>query len=263
MLADLHAYLGHWPPYPLAASDARGLVHLMDRNGNHVAFVSNLEGLFALDAPASNERLARWVANERTRLLPVGTVNPTLANWRADVMADIARWHLAGIRLHPSHHGYSLDLDQVGELAGLLADRQLPLFIATFVDEERFQQPALRAPNVRIADIVALVRRAPRTTFVLNNLLPEEALVVLQAQDLALDNVAIDITAMDKPFDGLAQLLATVGSGRLVYGSQMPFLYPEASLALVRENGFAESDVRAILHDNWRRYPALAAQVPR
>ncbi len=261
MLVDVHAYLGHWPPYSLAASDAEGLIRLMDRSGIDVAFMSNVQALFAFDATAANERLASWAAEYRTRLLPVGTVNLTLANWREDVVADIERWQLAGIRLHPTYHGYSLDSDQAAELADLLAERQLPLFIAIFVDEERFQHPSLRAPNVRIADIVGLIRRSPRTTFVLNNLLPEEALLVLQDRDLALENVAIDITAMDKPFNGLAQVVSAAGGGRLVYGSQMPFLYPEAALALVRENGFAEVDTRAILHDNWRRYPALASQI--
>ena len=263
MLVDLHAYLGNWPLYKLAVSDAEGLIRLMDRSGIDIVFVSNVEGLFMLDPTTANERLARCVADYRTRLLPVGMVNLGLANWASDVAEQIDRNNLVGIRLHPSYHGYPLVSDQVTELANLLAERQLPLFLATFVDEERFQHPALRAPNVPIGDVIQLIRRAPRTTIVLNNLMVDEAQLVLQEPGLSLDNVAIDIAAMDKPFNGLAQILNRFGSVRLVYGSQMPFLYPEATLALVQENGFGESDTRAILEENWRHYPALAARIER
>jgi predicted TIM-barrel fold metal-dependent hydrolase len=263
MIVDFHAYLGNWSPYRLAVNDAAGLIRLMDRNGIGMAFVSNAEGAFAFNPVEANERLACWVADYRARLLPVGTVNPGLRNWHADAQESIARWNLAGVRLHPSYHGYALDADQVTALADWLAERHLPLFLATFIDEERFQHPAMRAAAVPVASIIELIRRAPRTTVVLNNLFPEEVEMILQATGLSLENVAIDVTALDKPFDGLQNIINRFGSARLVYGSQMPFLYPEASLALVRANGFAENDVNAVLENNWRNLPTLVRLIER
>jgi predicted TIM-barrel fold metal-dependent hydrolase len=261
MIVDFHAYLGNWPPYQLGVNDAAGLIRLMDRNGVAVTFVSNVEGAFAFNPVEANERLARWVADYRARLVPVGTLNPSLRNWRADAQESIERWNLAGVRLHPSHQGYALNSDQVTALADWLAERRLPLFLATFIDEERFQHPAMRAAAVPVASIIELIRRALRTTIVLNNLFPEEVEMIWQATDLSLENVAMDVAALDKPFDGLQNILNRFGSARLVYGSQTPFLYPEATLALVRANGFAETDVNAILEHNWRNYPALARWV--
>jgi predicted TIM-barrel fold metal-dependent hydrolase len=121
----------------------------------------------------------------------------------------------------------------------------------------------MRAPAIPIARIIELIRRAPHTTIVLNNLFPEEAELLLLESALPLENVAMDITAMDKPFNGLQRILTRFGSAHLVYGSQMPFLYPEAALALVRVNGFVETDVQAILENNWRKYPTLAQLIER
>jgi hypothetical protein len=135
------------------------------------------------------------------------------------------------------------------------------LFLATFIDEERFQHPAIHAQAIPISNIVHLVRCAPHTTLVLNNLFPEEVETILKEPGLALDHVTMDVTAMDKPFDGLLRIVRDLGSRHLLYGSQMPFLYPEAALALVRANGLAEDDVRAILEGNWRNYPSLTHQI--
>lgn len=263
MIVDLHAYLGNWLPYRLAVNDAAGLIRLMDRHGIECAFVSNSEGMFAFDPASANQDLAHWVTNYRARLFPVGAINLALANWRADALDGIARLRLAGIRLHPTYHGYALDSDQVIALAELLAERGVPLFLATFVDEERFQHPAMRAPAISIANLIQLIRRVPRTTIVLNNLFPEEAELLLLESDLSIENVVMDITAMDKPFNGLQRILTRFGNAHLVYGSQMPFLYPEATLALVRANGFPAADVNAILENNWRKNPTLARLIER
>ena len=258
MIIDFCAYLGTWPLYPLPIRDAATLVERMDRCGIAVAFVSNVEGLLLLDPQEANERLVRMVEGHRNRLLPVGTANPTLGSCQADVREAVERWNLAGFRLSPNYHGYAFDSDVAVGLANLLAEYQRPLFVAASVDEERFQHPALRVSPVPVASMVELIRHAPRTVIVLNNLFVEEALSILQQPGLPLDNVLMDVTAMDKPFDGLAQVLRHSGSAHLVYGSQAPFLYPEATLALIQENRFAETDVRAILAGNGSRHPTLA-----
>jgi len=71
------------------------------------------------------------------------------------------------------------------------------------------------------------------------------------------DNVFLDINAMDNPYDGLTALVRSQGSSRLVYGSQLPFLYPESALALVQQSSLAEADQQAILELNWRCSEAL------
>lgn len=256
MIGDFCAYLGDWPPYPLAYNDAAGLLHLLDRCGIACAFVSELSGLFAYQPGEANARLAEQVACCATRLRPVGVLNPTLPTWRADLAAGHQAYGFAGFRLHPNYHGYRSDSPEAVVVAQALGELGLPLFIATGEYEERFQHPALRIPAVPTGQILALLHAAPATTVVINGLAPEEA-TWLTEESAALAHVWYDICAMDKPAGGLAALVQRFGAGRLLFGTQAPFLYPEAALALVLAGGLSETDGQAVLWGNWQRSAVL------
>ncbi len=258
MIVDFCAYLGDWPTYELPYRTADGLLALMDRCGIGAACVSLAGGMFRLDAREANQRLAREVEGHRDRLWPIGILDPTVPTWREDLHDGLGALGLAGFRLHPTYHGYALDLPQVLELAGSLADAGRPLFVALHVDEERFQHPAVRVANVPLDAIARFIRLMPPVTLVLNNLKVEHALPLLSS-GLSLDRVYLDVNAMDMPFDGLRSLVQAHGAGRLVFGSQMPFLYPEAALMVVAHAGLSAADVDAILETNWHSDPVLAA----
>jgi uncharacterized protein len=260
MIVDFHAYVGDWPPYPLSYRDPPGLLRLLDRCAIEVAFVSGLDGLFAYNAGEANAHLAEIVAPLRKRLRPVGTLNPALPTWRADLADGSRRHRLAGFRLHPAYHGYRLDNPEVAAVAQAVGEAGLPLFVSAFVDEERFQHPALRIPAVPLAQMRALSQAAPATTLVVNNLSPEEAATWLTA-GLNGTDVWFDIANMDKESDGLVALVRRYGTERLVFGSQAPFLYPEAIVALALLGGLDEAQGEAVLSGSWQRSAVLSRAV--
>ena len=262
MIVDWYAYVGEWPTYELRHWDAAGLLTLMDRCGVDAACVSLTAGMFRFDAREANERLCREIAGHRDRLWPVGTVNPMLTTWREDVDDGLKRLGLAGFRIHPAHHGYALDATEVEALAATLARVERPLFMALYVDEERLQHPALRVPDVALAGVAALIARAPETTFVLNGLSTTQALELYRA-GVDMGRVYVDVDAMDQDFDGLRRLVDQVGAGQLVYGSQMPFLYPEAAQMVVAYAGLAEASVEAIMEGNWSSSAVLSRLAPQ
>lgn len=260
MIVDFCAYLDDWPTYELPYCTAHGLLSLMDRCDIGAACVSLAGGMFAFDARQANERLLQAIAGHRDRLWPIGTLDPITPIWREDLGDGLQRLDLAGFRLHPNYHGYALDAPDVLDLAAQLADAERPLFLALYVDEERFQHPAIRVPDVPIVEIARLIRQSPGTTIVLNSLKVEHALSLLEA-GLNLDRVYLDINAMDMPFDGVRSLAEVRGVERLVFGSQMPFLCPEAALMVVEHSGLSSIEVEAILERNWRASPILSGMV--
>lgn len=262
MIVDWCAYVGEWPTYELRYRDAAGLIHLMDRCGVDAACVSLAGGVFRYDAREANERLSHEIAGYRDRLWPIGTVNPTVETWREDVDDGLERLGLAGFRIHPSHHRYALDAPEVQALAAYLARVGCPLFIALYVDEERLQHPAIRVPDVAVADVAALIARTPQTTFVLNALKTAHAIELYRA-GVDLSRVYMDVDAMDQDFEGLRRLVEQFGAGQLVYGSQMPFLYPEAAQWVVAYAGLAEASVEAIMERNWASSPVLSRLAPQ
>ncbi|MHB1295793.1 MAG: amidohydrolase family protein [Anaerolineae bacterium] len=258
MIVDLHAYLGDWPTYTLCHRDADGLLRLMDRCGIGAACVSLAGGMFYHDAREANACLCREIAPQRDRLWPIGTLNPCAATWRDDLADGLERLGLHGFRLHPTYHGYRLPEPIVLDLARALAERGCPLYIARTVDEPRFQHPALRVPEVPVADLATLAGASPETTLVFNGLKTADALTLI-ATGVALDNVYLDVSAMDQGLHALRSLAARCGVGRLVFGSQMPFLLPEAALLVVAYSGLGEAESEAILERNVCSNPVFMA----
>lgn len=256
MIVDFCAYLGDWPTYELRYRDAKGLLKLMDRCAIDAACVSLAGGMFRYDAREANERLCQRVAGHRDRLWPIGTVNPSVPTWREDVQDGIERQQLAGFRIHPTYQMYGLTAPPVLALAAMLSAAARPLFVALYVDEERFQHPAIRVPDVGLSEVGALIAQAPDTTLVLNGLKTSHALELFQAGAVR-DGVYLDIDAMDQDYDGLRSLAQRYGKERLVYGSQMPFLYPEAALMVVEHSGLPDEDTEAILSHNWQASSVL------
>jgi predicted TIM-barrel fold metal-dependent hydrolase len=250
MIVDFCAYLGDWPTYELRYRDADGLLHLMDRAGIEAACVSLAGGMFHYDAREANERLAREIGDRRDRLWPVGTLDLTVPTWREDVEDGLERLGLVGFRLHPAYHGYAPDAPEALELAGQLALAGRPLFMALYVDEERFQHVAIRVPEVTVAGIASLIRQAPQTTIVLNSLRTAQARQLFET-GVDLGRAYLDVNAMDQDFEGLLSLVRDHGVERLVFGSQIPFLYPEAARMVVEHSGLSEREIEAILERNW------------
>jgi predicted TIM-barrel fold metal-dependent hydrolase len=256
MIVDFCAYLGDWPTYELRYRDGSGLLHLMDRTGIDAACVSLAGGMFAYDAREANERLVREIGERRDRLWPVGTLDLTAPTWREDLEDGLERLGLVGYRLHPAYHGFAPDAPEALAAAEQLARTGRPLFLALYVDEERFQHAALRAPEVPIAGIASLIQAAPRTTIVLNSLRTAQARQLFET-GVDLDRVYLDVNAMDQDFEGLRTLVRDHGVERLVYGSQIPFLYPEAARMVVDHSELSEHEIEAILEGNWRASPVL------
>ena len=263
MVIDFCAYVGNWPTYQLPIRDADGLVEAMDNCGIDLAFVSLAGGGFRFDPGAANAELACRVKKHRARLFPVGIVDLHTPGWEEELRRDIRLHDLAGIRLHVNYSGKLLDAQELTRLGKILAEQPLPLFVAAFIDEERFQHPSIRVPHVTVEQMLVVCRSCPETTIIINNLRPQEAEELFASADFPLDRVFLDINAMDSPFDGLSTLVKTRGSGGLVYGSQLPFLYPESALVLVRQSNLAEVDQQAIMDLNWRKNEHLQAVVHR
>jgi predicted TIM-barrel fold metal-dependent hydrolase len=218
--------------------------------------------MFYYDAREANQRLCREVAAHRDRLWPIGTVNPTVTTWRKDVDDAVEKQGVVGFRLYPSYQGYALDAPEVEALAAHLARLKCPLFIALYVDEERLQHPAIRVPDVKVADVAALIARVPETTFVLNALKTTHA-IELYKVGVDLKRVYMDVDAMDQDFEGLRRVVEQCGVEQLVYGSQMPFLYPEAAQMVVACAGLSEGNVKAIMTGNWASSPVLSRLTPQ
>lgn len=249
-IIDSNVSLFHWPFRRLPDDEPADLVKRLRALGVRQAWAGSFEGLLHRDLATVNERLAAACREHGPGWLrPFGSVNLTLPDWREDLRRCAERHAMPGIRLHPNHHGYTLEHPDFPRLLALAGEAGLLVQLAAATEDTRTQHPQTQTPDVDLKPLPGLLRAHPRTRVQVLNHRPSPALPPALA---AAPNVWFDL-ARTEGTDGVARLAALAGAGRVLFGSHAPFLIPEAALIRVEEGllaGLDETDAAAVLAGN-------------
>lgn len=248
-LIDTNVYLSRWPFRRVKGDEPADLLATLRRHHVRKAWVGSFDGPFHRDVAAVNDRLAADCRRlDRDRLVPFGTVNPTLPDWEEDLRRCREVHAMPGIRLHPNYHGYPLDNPAFARLLAAAAHRDLVVQLALSMEDERTQHPLGRVPHVDPRPLEGLVRQLPRLRLVLTNafraLRPEQV-----ARLTGAGQVYVEI-AMLEGAEGVARLLDVVAPGRVLFGSFFPLFYYEAAVLKLQEAGLPGPLARAIREEN-------------
>jgi predicted TIM-barrel fold metal-dependent hydrolase len=246
---DTNVNLYRWPFRRLAGDNPAELVAQLRSKGVTQAWAGSYEGLLHRDIAGVNARLA--VACRQYGpgfLMTFGCINPKLPDWQEDVRRCQEDHHMAGIRVYPNYHNYTLEDASFAELLVLAARRRLILQIALNMEDPRTQHPLMRVPVVDPAPLADLLKRTPKLRVLLLNGNGE----VAHRQELArCDQVYFDI-AMIEGVEGVARLIADTSPGRVVFGSHYPFYNFESAALKIREAGLPEEQMHAVCAGNAR-----------
>ncbi len=257
-LIDVNVNLGRWPLRRVRFDDTAGLAAMLRRQGVNHAWAGSFECLLHKDMAGANVRLAAECRREgRGLLLAFGSVNPKLPNWEEDFRRCVEEHRMPGLRLYPNYHGYKLDDPDFGRLLGLAAVKGLVVEVALIMEDERMMHPLLRVPPTDPAPLAAVVRQTPGLRLVIVNglrTLRDKALVdVAGAGD-----VSVEISMLDT-VNGVAELVAALPPGRVLFGSYAPLFYFEAAVLKVQECPITDAQVRSIRCESAKRLlPALS-----
>ncbi len=231
MIIDSNAYLGHWAARRLRHNTPDGLLQLMDRSGIDRACVSSAGAILYMNSHAGNEELAEAVEKRRDRFIPFAVINPAYAGWQRDLRWCVEVLQARGLRLYPTYHRYALKDPCCAELIKAAAEAGLLISIPSRQVDYRQRHWLVNAPDVPLSEIAALVAAHPKARFILleGAGYPNSELVK-RAKDLP-RNYWIEISRPDAVYaDEIGQLLKTLGADRLVFGSGIPFKYPEPAV---------------------------------
>jgi predicted TIM-barrel fold metal-dependent hydrolase len=250
-MIDVNVSLGHWPFRRLPLDEPGALVAALERQGVSQAWAGSFEALLHRDVAGVNLRLAADCRTfGRDRLVPFGTVNPTLPDWREDLRRCHEVHRMPGLRLYPNYHGYRLDDPRFGALLDEAAGRSRIVQIAVAMEDERTQHPLVCVPPVDLTPLVELVERRPALRVVVLNaaLRPGSDLVkrLLETRRVWFDTAMLEGLAVVERF------VAVSGSGRLLVGSHAPFYCLEAAPFKLQEATLAPADQAAIVEGNAR-----------
>ena len=260
MIVDTNVYLSRWPFRRLPDDETAKLVAALRDRGVSQAWAGSFDGILHKDVAAVNERLTadcRRYGDDL--LLPFGTVNPALPDWKEDLRRCHERHHMPGIRLHPNYHGYGLDSPLFTDLLETAAARGLLVQIAACMEDVRTQHPLVRVLDVDLAPLADLLGRVPAARVEILNWRGAGRDVVRRLAGTG--RVYFDL-AMLEGAEGLARLRQTVPFPGVLFGSNFPLYYFDSAWLKVREAGLPPAEEQAVLSRNAVRVlgrPASAA----
>lgn len=245
-IIDTNISLFRWPFRRLPLDETDTLVRKLHSLGIVQAWAGSFEGILHRDIAGVNQRLADACRN-RPELIPFGSINPELPDWKEDLRRCIEEYNMPGIRMHPNYHGYTLDDPRFYRLLQLAAEAGLFIQIAAAMEDPRTQHPMLQVPEVDLAALPKLMAAIPGARVQILNQNPRVPLL----QQLAdIPGVFFDTARVDGT-DGVPKLVQSVPPGRILFGSHAPFLIPEAALIRIHESDILdESELRAVLSEN-------------
>lgn len=249
MIVDVNVNLSRWPFRRLPGDEVPLLLKKLQAMNVGQAWCGSFDGLLHKDLGGVNARLADECGKHPPgRLVPFGSVNPTLPDWREDLRRCHEDFRMPGIRLHPNYHGYRLDDPLFDELLGLAVRRKLIVQLVVRMEDVRMQHPLMRVPDVDTQPLPDLVAARPNLRLVMLN--AQRTLRGDTLRSLAgAGNVYFEI-AMLEGVAGISRLLRDVPIERLLFGSHFPFFHLEAAVLKLRESDLPPSQTVAISREN-------------
>lgn len=136
MISDFNAFVGTWPFHRIRRPSFADLRALHAESGIGGGFVSSLEAIFWNDPYEAELLLARELEGSDT-YRHVMTVDPMLSGTEDALRRGRSDLGIAGVRLLPGFHGYTLDDPKLGRLWDFLRSEHLPLLLTVRMEDER------------------------------------------------------------------------------------------------------------------------------
>jgi uncharacterized protein len=210
---DGHCHLGPHDGFFQPAHDAAGLVRTMDRVGIAQACVFPTLGVI-LEMEAGNEMALAAGRAFPGRFLPYVVVDPRRS--AAVVDAELARCFAAGargIKLHTQVAGYPFDGPGYGPAFAFAGHHRLPLISHGVGSPDALRRIARTYPNAHF--VVAHAGASPP---------PAGGAEGVFRVAIEEPNVYLDLASSVGRFGAFAAAVALAGAGKLLYGSDMPWM---------------------------------------
>lgn len=230
-MIDVNAYLGHFAFRQLRHNTADGLLRLMDRKKIERAAVSSAASITYRNAHSGNEEIAAEIKTHRDRLIPFAALNPAYAGWRDDLKQCHEEFGMKGLRLYPRWHNYKLTDAACLELVQVAAERGMVVSIPLRVEDRRQQSWLVDVPDVDKDEISALIKAAPKAQFILMSGSGFVNSVLGRKNNGLPANYAIEICLLTAVLSNeFGRLIENLGEDRIVFGTGMPFHYPDPAI---------------------------------
>ncbi|MFX4272876.1 amidohydrolase family protein [Propionibacteriaceae bacterium Y1685] len=241
-VVDAHAHLGPYSLFHIPRPGPAAMVEVMDLTGVASATISANRGI-QLEADRGNAEVLAAAQDHPGRFLPVGVLNPWQDPDRTAAAIE-SEPAFCGLKIHPELSRYPIDGPRHDPAFELSARTGMPLLTHTS-DESRFST---------IARVLRAAERHPEATIILGH-----AGATPTGVDHAIDVVLahprtyLEICGSTMTSALLRTMINTAGAGRVLFGSDFPFIDLRMSLGRVLTADLDDEDLRSVLGATARR----------
>jgi len=251
MIIDVNTYLGHFAFRRLRHNSATSLLALMDAKKIDKVVVSSASAITYRNAQAGNEELVEEVRGHSDRLIPFAVINPFYAGWQDDLQICHEQFGMTGLRLYPKWHNYELSSSCCRQLVDAATERDMVISIPIRVEDNRQRSWLLNVPDVPLEEIVELVKAHPKARFILLNGIGYTRCPLGRKDNGLPSNYAIGLSRLSAVLaNELGQLITNLGAERVMFGTGMPFNYPDPALVKLEVLNASEADKKKIRSQN-------------
>ncbi|RLE82254.1 MAG: hypothetical protein DRJ52_02485 [Thermoprotei archaeon] len=238
-MIDVSSYIGSLPKRSCRLT-LEEMIALAKRHGIKYMVVSHTSSHLSR-SPLYGNKVVAEISRKYRELYAAIVVNPSLLIDKSIVSSDKIRV----IRVSPLYHGYSLVNEKYSKkLAEIIVETELPLHIPLRL---HFTEPY----QVKVLDVREFALKNRDLGIIVGGFNYDLLLEVISFLG-NLDNVYLEISLLQS-YRGVETLVDVMGADRILFGTNMPFSYPLASILKVTKAEISEKFKRMILEENAKK----------
>lgn len=239
---DFNCFVGGWPFHKVRNQQFQDIQRIHRENGINYGYVSSTNGIFYNDPYEAAVDLYHEIKGSEYKQVMV--VNPELPGCEDDIHRAVRELQIAGIRILPGFHGYSLQDAGINKLCTILKQYRLPLFLTLRMEDERVTY-LFHPRKVPMEEVRNFISSYSDLKILLCNIRMDE---VFSIKDLIVDksNVMFDSCGLKDGLYPLERIKAQGLLNHLVYGSLAPIYCLKSTMLLVTEDGITEQEKEEI-----------------
>lgn len=240
-IIDIHAHLGRYFQFPISHYEASDVARKADELGIVKVCVSHIYGLL-YDVREGNTMTLHAARQFPSKILFGGVLDPResedeIAREFERCEPDVAMWN----ELHPALHRYPINGPGFRTILELIKAKPKPVLIHTDESDPYSAPELLNEVVSRFRDIPFLIGHSGN---VIGGF--EKAVGLAKRHD----NVYLDSTFSRNYWGVMEWMIKKVSAGKILFGSDMPFLNASAQVGKILSPGVSENDRRLIFREN-------------